>query len=59
MRYNICFDYRKGTKKQIKELRIRVRNHSLNINVRKVTGIKFLEKDFNSKKQTLSIDSSH
>ena len=59
MGYNIFFDYRQGTKKLIKELRIRVRNTSLNINVRKVTGVKVLNKDFSYKKQTLSIDSPH
>jgi hypothetical protein len=40
MSYSITLDYRRGTKKPIKELRIRVRNSSANIDVRKVTGIK-------------------
>ena len=43
MGYSIILDYRTGTKKPIKELRIRVRNTSAQIDVRKVTGIKVLE----------------
>lgn len=59
MSYSITLDYRRGTKKPIKELRIRVRNSSANIDVRKVTGIKVLENHFNYDKQTLSVDSQH
>ena len=55
MSYSITFDYRTGTKKPIKELRIRVRNSSANIDFRKVTGIKVLENHFNYDKQTLSV----
>ena len=59
MSYSITFDYRTGTKKPIKELRIRVRNSSANIDFRKVTGIKVLENHFNYDKQTLSVESQH
>jgi len=59
MSYSITLDYRRGTKKPIKELRIRVRNSSANIDVRKVTGIKVLENHFNYDKQTLSVESEH
>ena len=59
MSYSIIFDYRTGTKKPIKELRIRVRNSSANIDFRKVTGIKVLENHFNFDKQTLSVESQH
>ena len=59
MSYSITLDFRKGTKKPIKELRIRVRNSSANIDVRKVTGIKVLENHFNYDKQTLSVESEH
>jgi len=59
MSYSITLDYRRGTKKPIKELRIRVRNSSANIDVRKVTGIKVLESHFNYDKQTLSVESQH
>jgi hypothetical protein len=59
MSYSITLDYRAGTKKPTKELRIRVRNSSANIDVRKVTGIKVLENHFNYDKQTLSVESQH
>lgn len=59
MRYSITLDYRKGTKKPLKELRVRVRSTTDNVDVRKVTGIKVLEKHFNIKKQTLSVESEH
>ena len=59
MSYSITLDYRKGTKKPLKELRVRVRSTTDNVDVRKVTGIKVLEKHFNIKKQTLSVESEH
>ena len=59
MSYSIILDYRTGTKKPIKELRIRVRNTAAQIDVRKVTGIKVLENHFNYEKQTLSVESQH
>ena len=48
MSYSIILNYRTGTKKPIKELRIRVRNTAAQIDVRKVTGIKVLENHFNN-----------
>ena len=59
MSYIITLDYRKGTIKPYKELRIRVRNTSSKVDIRKVTGIKVLEKHFNASKQTLSVESEH
>ena len=59
MGYSITLDFRTGTKKPIKELRIRVRNSSSKIDIRKVTGIKVLESHFNYDKQTLSVESEH
>ena len=59
MSYSIILDYRTGTKKPIKELRIRARNTAAQIAVRKVTGIKVLENHFNYEKQTLSVESQH
>jgi hypothetical protein len=59
MSYIITLDYRKGTKKPYKELRIRIRSTSANVDIRKVTGIKVLEKHFNANKQTLSVESEH
>ena len=59
MSYSIIFDYRLGTKKPTKELRIRIRSTAANVDVRRTTGIKVSEKHFNFKKQTLSIDSQH
>jgi len=59
MSYSIILDYRTGTKKPIKELRIRVRNTSAQIDIRKVIGIKVLENHFNYEKQTLSVESQH
>ena len=56
MSYSIILDYRTGTKKSIKKLRIRVRNTAAQIDVRKVTGIKVLESHFNYEKQTLSVE---
>ena len=59
MSYSITFDFRLGTKKPVKELRIRIRSAALKVDVRKVTGIKVSKKHFNFKKQTLSIESEH
>ena len=59
MSYSITLDYRLGTKKPIKELRIRIRSTAAKVDVRRTTGIKISEKHFNFKKQTLSIDSEH
>ena len=59
MSYSITFDFRLGTKKPLKELRIRIRSAALKVDVRKVTGIKVSKKHFNFKKQTLSIESEH
>ena len=59
MSCSITFDFRLGTKKPIKELRIRIRSTAAKIDVRRTTGIKVSEKHFNFKKQTLSIESQH
>ena len=59
MSYSISLDYRTGTKKPIKELRIRIRSTVDRVDIRKVTGIKVLESHFNYNKQTLSVDSEH
>ena len=47
MSYSITFDFRLGTKKSVKELRIRIWSAAVKVDVRKVTGIKVSEKDFN------------
>ena len=47
MIYSITFDFRLGIKKPVKELQIRIRSAAVKVDVRKVTGIKVSEKDFN------------
>ena len=59
MSYSITLDFRLGTKKPVKELRIRIRSAVAKVDVRKVTGIKVREKHFNFSKQTLSLESEH
>jgi hypothetical protein len=59
MSYSITLDFRTGTKKPVKELRLRIRSVTAKVDVRKVTGIKVEEKHFNFTKQTLSIESEH
>ena len=59
MSYSITLDFRLGTKKPVKELRIRIRSAAAKVDVRKVTGIKVSKKHFNFSKQTLTIESEH
>ena len=43
MSYSITLDFRLGTKKPVKELRIRIRSAAAKVDVRKVTVIRFVK----------------